>query len=84
MNQFKKSEIAMYITGAVFLTAVGLLSGDFLTYIKMVAVFFGFIGVTYLFYKSVYFILGKLYPEKNETKTLGSIKTYTTNINFNE
>jgi len=85
MNQYKKNEIALYITGITFIIGVGLLTGDYLNYVKMLGAFFGCIGLVYLFYKSIIGILNKVYPEKPQTtSTLGAVRTYTTNFNYNE
>jgi len=74
MNQFKKSETALCITLGTFILAVGLFSGNYITYLKMLGVLFGIMGLAFGYYKLVIFILGKLFPE-NKTTTKGAIST---------
>lgn len=66
MNRYKKDEIALYVTFGTFLLAVGALTGDYLTYAKMLGVFAGTMGIFVLLYKSVRFILNKIYPDNEK------------------
>jgi len=82
MNQYKKQEVALYITFAAFLIAIGIMSGNIINYLKMLGVFSILIGTGFAFFKSVVFILNKLYPEKTpSTFTIGARKTEVINYN---
>jgi hypothetical protein len=66
MNQFKKQEVAMYTTLGITIVSVLGICGDAMLYLKMLGVYGTITGSVYLIYKTVYFILNKIYPTKNE------------------
>ena len=86
MNQYKRSEVALYITFGAFLIAVGALSEDYILYSKMIGVFAGVTASMFLFYKLTSLALKKLFPEKQNTNTvtIGGIECHTINFDCNE
>jgi len=66
MNQFKKQEVAMYTTLGITIVSVLGICGDAMLYLKMLGVYGTITGSVYLIYKTVYYILNKIYPTKNE------------------
>jgi hypothetical protein len=66
MNQFKKQEIAIYTTLGIAIMSFLCICGDAMLYLKMLGVYGAITGSVYLIYKTVYFILNKIYPTKNE------------------
>jgi hypothetical protein len=66
MNQFKKQEVAMYSTLGITIVSVLGICGDAMLYLKMLGVYGTITGSVYLIYKTVYYILNKIYPTKNE------------------
>jgi len=81
MNNLKKQEISLYITSFIGLCFMGILSGDIKMFAAFVATFTIVIGSFYGIFKAINYILNKIYPESN-TKTLGGVKTITTNFTY--
>jgi hypothetical protein len=66
MNQYKKQEMAMYITLGIAIGGFLGICGDAMLYLKMLGVYGAITGSVYLIYKTVYCILNRVYPTKNE------------------
>jgi len=66
MNQFKKQEIALYTTFGIAIASFLGICGDAILYLKMLGIYGAITSSVYLIYKTVYYILNKIYPTKNE------------------
>jgi hypothetical protein len=66
MNQFKKQEVAMYTTFGIAVLSFLCICGEAMLYLKMLGVYGAITSSVYLIYKTVYCILNKIYPTKNE------------------
>jgi hypothetical protein len=66
MNQFKKQEVAMYTTFGIAVLSFLSICGEAMLYLKMLGVYGAITSSVYLIYRTVYCILNKIYPTKNE------------------
>jgi len=81
MNQFKRNEISLYITIITFTLLVGLFTGDYISYLKMLGILYGILGIAFGYYKFINFSLEKIFANK-KTYTKGSNKTYIVNYKY--
>jgi len=68
MNKYKREEVALYITFAIFLVAIGLMSGDYIKYLAMLGISASITGSGFVIHKLVSLALQKLFPEKQIEK----------------
>ena len=56
----------MYTTLSIAVLSFLCICGDAMLYLKMLGIYGAITGSVYLIYKTVYYILNKIYPTKNE------------------